>query len=62
MDNRIQSIGLNNLLGQLVSHWNVENQNQQQIQIPLPNLSAGTYIVNIKTVKYVMNRKINLGH
>ncbi len=54
----VEKVQLYNVLGQQVSVWNVENQNQENIQLPIKNLSSGTYIANIKTTKGSISKKI----
>lgn len=47
-----------NILGQTLATWNVENEAQQNIQIPISNLSTGTYIVKVKTTSGDLSKKI----
>ena len=54
----VQSVELYNILGQAIRSWNVENTDQQKIQIPVNNVSAGTYIVKVHTTKGDLNTKI----
>ena len=57
-DVAIEKVSLFNLLGQSISTWEIENQNQQNISIPIKNTSTGVYIVKIKTSKDTLNQKI----
>jgi hypothetical protein len=57
-DTTVEKVEVYNLLGQLVGSWNVIDQNQQNIQLPIKNYSTGTYIVKIKTTKGDTSRKI----
>ena len=43
----LKSVALFNLLGQLISTYNIENNNQENFKIPILNLASGTYIVKI---------------
>lgn len=58
VDTTVESVALFNLLGQSVGTWDVENQNQQDIQLPISKLSTGTYIVKVITDKGDTSRKI----
>jgi trimeric autotransporter adhesin len=58
VDTTVESVALFNLLGQAVGTWDIENQNQQDIQLPITKLSTGTYIVKVKTDKGETSRKI----
>ena len=57
-DTTIEQVLLYNLLGQLVTTFEVENQSQQNIQLPISGISSGTYIVKVKTDKGDTSRKI----
>jgi hypothetical protein len=57
-DVTIETISLYNLLGQAIATWDVENQEQQNIEVPVKNLSTGTYIVKMKTTKGDLSKKI----
>ncbi len=54
----VEKIDLFNILGQSIASWKIENQEQQNIQIPIKNLSAGVYIAKIKTSEGEINKKI----
>ena len=59
-DTTIKKVYLFNLLGQAVANWDIENQEQQDIQIPIQNVTKGTYIVKIKTNKNIRSKKISI--
>lgn len=56
-DATVENVTLYNILGQSVGSWKITNQDQQNIQLPVNNLSTGTYIVKVKTDKGEMSRK-----
>lgn len=57
-DTTVELVTLYNMLGQQVGVWEVNDQSQQDIQVPIKNLSTGTYIVKVKTDKGDTSRKI----
>ncbi|MFV8347293.1 LamG-like jellyroll fold domain-containing protein [Flavobacterium sp. ZB4P13] len=57
-DATVNEVHLFNLLGQAVANWDVKNENQTRIQIPVKNLSSGVYLVKLKTSKGDYGRKI----
>ncbi|HLF51901.1 PKD-like domain-containing protein [Flavobacterium sp.] len=58
IDTTVSAVYLFNILGQPISNWDVENEAQQNIQIPVKSLSAGTYIAKVKTTKGNISKKI----
>jgi hypothetical protein len=58
VDTTVEKVLLFNMLGQLVTTFDVKDQNQENIQLPIKNLSSGTYIVKVKTDKGETTRKI----
>ncbi|MFV8388028.1 PKD-like domain-containing protein [Flavobacterium sp. LB1P71] len=54
----VNDVRLFNLLGQAVANWDVKNENQNRIQIPIKNLPSGVYIVKLKTSKGDYSKKI----
>jgi hypothetical protein len=58
LDNNVKSVTLFNMLGQAIVTWDVINQNQTSIQLPVKNLSIGTYIVKSQTAKGDFSKKI----
>jgi hypothetical protein len=57
-DTTIEDVSLFNLLGQAISTWNVENEAQTRIQIPIKNVSSGVYVVKLKTSNGDFSKKI----
>ena len=57
-DTTVETVTLYNMIGQTVSTWKVNDQNQQNIVFPIKNLSSGTYIAKVKTDKGDTSRKI----
>ncbi|MFV8442712.1 LamG-like jellyroll fold domain-containing protein [Flavobacterium sp. LB2P44] len=58
VDTTLQEITLFNILGQAVASWDLKNQDQQDIQLPLKKMSSGVYIVKLKTSTGVLSKKI----
>lgn len=54
----IESVTLYNLLGQNITNWKFDNQSQTNIQLTLPSLNTGTYIVKVNTNKGSISKKI----
>lgn len=48
-ENRVKTIKLYNILGQYISEYDIQNEVTETIQIPLYNLSSGTYLVKAIT-------------
>ncbi len=57
-DATVNEVHLFNLLGQAVANWDVKNENQTRIQIPVKNVSSGVYLVKLKTSKGDYGKKI----
>lgn len=57
-DDVVEKVSLFNILGQSISTWDIENQTQQNIQIPLKNMSSGIYIAKLKTSQGELSKKI----
>jgi hypothetical protein len=57
-DAPVQKVILFNILGQSISTWKIENQNQQNIQLPIKNLNSGIYIAKVKTSNGDVSKKI----
>jgi hypothetical protein len=51
---------LYNVVGQLVNTWDVRNENQTNIQIPMHANSTGVYIVKIETTNGSFSKKISI--
>nr|WP_315213605.1 LamG-like jellyroll fold domain-containing protein [uncultured Flavobacterium sp.] len=58
LDVPVEKVTLYNIIGQSTGTWKVENQDQQNIQLPIKGVSAGVYIAKIKTSNGVVNKKI----
>jgi hypothetical protein len=58
LDITVEKITLFNVFGQSVTSWTVENQVQQNIQIPINNISTGVYIAKIKTSNGKLSKKV----
>ena len=55
----VESVMLYNLLGQSISTWDVSNENQSAlIKVLVRDLSAGTYVVRLKTSEGIIAKKI----
>jgi len=52
------SVDLYNMLGQSVNSWNVEDEDQKKIQIPVRNASSGTYIIKVHTTNGDTSKKM----
>ncbi|MBC7845782.1 MAG: choice-of-anchor D domain-containing protein [Flavobacterium sp.] len=58
MDANVEKVTLYNILGQSISTWKIENQDQQNIRIPVKNINSGVFIAKIKTSKGEISKKI----
>ena len=58
IDTKVNSVILFNIVGQFLSAWEVKNEDQTKIKIPVNNISSGTYIVKVQTTKGHFNKKI----
>ena len=58
IDTKVKSVILFNILGQFLNAWEVKNEDQAKIKIPVYNISSGTYIVKVQTSKGHINKKI----
>ncbi|HLF51898.1 LamG-like jellyroll fold domain-containing protein [Flavobacterium sp.] len=54
----VSAVSLFNIMGQFISKWDISNKEQTNIQIPIQNISSGTYIVKIKTTEGEISKKI----
>ncbi|MFN8274431.1 MAG: choice-of-anchor D domain-containing protein [Flavobacteriaceae bacterium] len=54
----IKGVELINMLGQNIKTWNVDHTTGNKIQIPVTNISTGTYIVKVLTSKGDLTKKI----
>lgn len=58
IDTIVQEVTLFNITGQSISFWQIENQGQQDIQLPIKKISSGVYVVKLKTSKGEVSKKI----
>jgi len=58
LDVTAEKVTLYNILGQSVATWKTENQEQQNIQIPINNMSSGVYIAKLKTSEGEISKKV----
>lgn len=56
----VNQVYLYNVVGQLVNTWEVRNENQTNIQIPMHAISTGVYIVKIETTNGSFSKKISI--
>jgi hypothetical protein len=56
----VHKVYLYNLVGQLVTVWDVKNDNQSNIQIPITANSTGVYFVKVETTDGNMSKKISI--
>jgi hypothetical protein len=54
----VQKVTLYNMIGQSIANWEIENSMQENIQLPIKNLSSGMYIVKIQTSNGDLSKKI----
>jgi hypothetical protein len=54
----VNEVSLFNILGQTIANWEIESKNQTKIVLPVKNLSAGVYIVKMKTTNGQLSKKI----
>jgi hypothetical protein len=57
-DFEVKSVSLFNILGQDIQNWDVKDQEQNKIQLPVKDVSTGTYIVKVHTTKGDISKKI----
>ena len=57
-DVRVEAVVLYNILGQSVAKWDVANEEQQNIKIPVEHIRSGTYIVKLKTTDGALSKKV----
>jgi hypothetical protein len=57
-DNSVKTVSLFNILGQQIYSWDTIDNSQEKIEIPIANISAGTYIAKIATDKNTISKKI----
>jgi hypothetical protein len=57
-DTTVNSVTLFNIQGQKIENWDVSNKEQNNVQIPIKNISSGVYLVKVKTTKGESSKKI----
>ena len=57
-DTTVQKVTLFNTIGQSITTWKIENQGQQNIQLPIKKISSGVYIAKLQTSKGSLTKKI----
>ena len=57
-ETKVISVSLYNMTGQKINNWDVLDNNQTSIQIPIKNLPSEIYIVKVKTTKGESSKKI----
>ncbi len=57
-DSKVDKVFLYNILGQSVFTYKIENQDQQNIKIPIKSASSGVYIAKIKTSNGEISKKV----
>ena len=58
IDLTVEKVTLYTILGQSISSWKVENQEQENIKIPIKNVSSGIYITKLKTSVGEISKKV----
>jgi hypothetical protein len=58
IDATVDKVSLFNILGQKLTNWDIDDIKQNNIQIPIQNVSSGVYIVKINTSKGDLSEKI----
>nr|WP_315211573.1 LamG-like jellyroll fold domain-containing protein [uncultured Flavobacterium sp.] len=58
LDTTVEEVSLFNIIGQSITTWEIENQGQYDIQLPIKKISSGVYIVKLKTSKGALSKKI----
>ena len=57
-DTTVNAVSLFNMSGQNINNWDVQDENQTSIQIPIKNISPEIYIVKVTTSKGATSKKI----
>jgi hypothetical protein len=58
IDAEISTVDLFNLWGQKIANWVIDEVKQNDIKIPITNVSTAGYIVKVKTTKGDLSKKI----
>lgn len=56
----VNQVSLYNVVGQVIQVWEVRNENQTNIQIPMIANSTGVYIVKVETTNGNISKKISI--
>jgi len=54
----VEKVTLFNIAGQSIATWKIENQDQQNIQIPIKTVSTGVYIAKLNTTSGEVSKKL----
>jgi hypothetical protein len=54
----IKKATLYNINGQLILNWNLENENNQNMQLPIKKISSGMYILKVSTSRGDLSKKV----
>jgi len=57
-DATVESVMVYNMIGQSIANFEVKKEIQTKIQIPVSNLSSGTYIIKVHTTKGDITKKV----
>ena len=57
-ESTISTVSLFNILGQFITKWEISNLDQNNIEIPILNISSGIYITKITTTDGDFSTKI----
>jgi len=58
LDTTVDKVTLYNILGQSISTWKVQNQNQENIKIPIKSVRSGVYIAKLNTSEGEISKKV----
>jgi trimeric autotransporter adhesin len=54
----VEKVTLFNINGQTIANWKIENQDQQNIQIPVNTISSGVYVAKLTTTTGELSKKL----
>jgi trimeric autotransporter adhesin len=54
----VEKVTLLNINGQVIANWKIENQDQQNIQIPIKTVTRGVYIAKLSTTTGELSKKL----
>lgn len=58
LDTTVKKATLFNIIGQSISTWEIKNQDQKNIQLPIKKTSSGVYIAKVQTTQGDFSKKI----